>query len=143
MDCDERREHHVQLRHALLTGIGWALVVGLALSAARQVPVWRSDVSVWTQAVAVNPQSPIALLNLGAARDDDGLERLALAVVEDARFPQRTRDQVRWVVAVNQIHRLLRNGDRTSASFYARRLLLHTSSPLAYGACVRASCLSR
>lgn len=57
-------------RRALAALVGLALVAG-GLTGAR-VAVWGDEVALWGDAVAKAPQSPIGLLNLGAAYERTG-----------------------------------------------------------------------
>lgn len=49
-----------------MTRIGW-LVLGICVVlTARQIPVWSSDLALWTQAAQVSPFAPRPAVNLAA-----------------------------------------------------------------------------
>ena len=50
------------VRGLLLAWLAWGAIV-----TQQQVPVWRSDLTVWTHAVALAPWLPRAHINLGKA----------------------------------------------------------------------------
>ena len=59
--------------------IGWYSIVGH-----QRVQDWAGEYPLWTRAVAVNPQSPLAHLNLAKALFGLGREADALAEVQRA-----------------------------------------------------------
>jgi hypothetical protein len=89
-------------RYTYLAGLGWALLAGAGLAAFRQplaflapalavavlvglgaltwaqTRVWRDSETLWSHAVAIDPNSPIAQSNLGVVRARQG--RLAEAI---------------------------------------------------------------
>lgn len=76
-------------RRAVLAGAAVA-VLALALQAWARVPIWRDDLSLWSDTVARAPGSPYAWYNLGRAREAAGEETAALeaylrALALDAR----------------------------------------------------------
>lgn len=74
----------------------WPAVIGLAALAAltwMQIPVWRSDESVWRHAVALDPASGVARSNLGAAltgqrRYEEATRELERAVALRPRYAE-------------------------------------------------------
>jgi Tfp pilus assembly protein PilF len=88
------------------------VLLALALHARARVPVWRSDLALWTDTVARAPGSPYAWYNLGgvreAAGDDSGaLEAYRRAIAIDPRDAD---------AAVNAGAILLRRGDLAGAA---------------------------
>jgi hypothetical protein len=62
-----------------LGAVGALAVLALAVTARARVPVWRSDVALWTDAAAKAPGSPYAWYNLGRSQEEVGAADLALA----------------------------------------------------------------
>jgi Flp pilus assembly protein TadD len=58
--------------------------LALALQARARVPVWRSDLALWSDATAKAPRSPYAWFNLGRAQELAGNEEEALASYRQA-----------------------------------------------------------
>ena len=99
-----------RLRSALVAGPLLLVLLGWSLVSWRQATVWRDGVALWTRAVAVVPQSPVARSNLGTAlaarRDFSGaaaqyreaarewrsqpgaLQNLGRALAADGRFAE-------------------------------------------------------
>ncbi len=65
------------LRRRLVLAGASCLLLGLGFLARRQVRVWRDTVSLWTQAIRVDPGSPTAHRNLGVGLETAGRYREA------------------------------------------------------------------
>lgn len=87
-----------------MSRIGW-LVVGLcAVLSHRQIPIWSSDLALWTQAASVSPSAPRPLVNLAAqhivaGRWDEArvwVNRAERAIRDDRR--RHERDVVRRIL---------------------------------------------
>jgi hypothetical protein len=97
-------------RRAVLAIAGVALLA-LALQARARVPVWRSDLALWTDTVAKAPRSPYAWFNLGRAREAAGGEAGALeAYLRAVELDPEDADAV-----VNAGAILLRQGELSRA----------------------------
>jgi hypothetical protein len=104
-------------RYSYLPCLGWALVVGgvvarrwagrryvpvvagavlatLLVLTAQQVRVWRSSVTLWGHAVALEPANRFARINLGAAYAAEG--RTAEAIVQYREVLRISRDKAPW-----------------------------------------------
>lgn len=82
-----------------------AIFLSLFLISFRQVGCWKSDRSLWTRALRLDANNPMAHLNLGAQEDRDGNSLLAEQHFEKAveRWPNHTAALHRLaVVRMNQ-----------------------------------------
>ena len=57
---------------SLLAGIAICIVVGLGVLTWKQVQVWRDSQRLWTHAVALDPNSPLAQFSLGIVLSERG-----------------------------------------------------------------------
>jgi tetratricopeptide (TPR) repeat protein len=86
------RAHGFPTRAArAVLALGWlAMLVLLAQGTVRQVRVWRNSMTLWQQALWVDPTNPIAWTDLGDAYHHAGRDGEALRTAWEAvqRFPQ-------------------------------------------------------
>lgn len=66
-------------------GIGWLLVGLCAIGTYRQIPVWSSDLALWSHAAAVTPDGVRPWVNLSAQLIVSGQFEEARAAMQVAR----------------------------------------------------------
>jgi hypothetical protein len=94
-----------------------AVAVAGGLTARARVPVWRSDLALWSDAVEKTPRSPYAWYNLGRSREAAGDADGALAAyLRAAALDDRDGD-----AAVNAGAAYLRRGDPDAAAPHVER----------------------
>jgi hypothetical protein len=104
-------------RYTYLACLGWALVVGgavawpwagarpvrlvaacalvvLVVLTALQVRVWRNSITLWSHAVALEPDNRFARINLGAAYAEEG--RTPEAIEQYREVLRLSRDKAPW-----------------------------------------------
>lgn len=104
-----------------------AVVLLLVLISFRQVSYWKSDRSLWTRALRLDTNNPMAHLNLGAQEDRDGNSSLAKQHFEKAveRWPNHTAALHRLAVVRMDEGRLPEAKDLIERSLRSK-----TASPL-------------
>ncbi len=68
----------------IFAGVAVLAIVSVGLITERQLPVWSSDVALWTRACRVSPLSYFARLKLASAEEADGLAVLGAADRQEA-----------------------------------------------------------
>ncbi|TXT39237.1 MAG: hypothetical protein FD138_125 [Planctomycetota bacterium] len=107
--------------------VALSVFVPLFLISMRQVSFWETDRALWSRALQLAPDNPMAHLNLGAQEDRDGNPKLA-----EQHFEQAVR---RWPNHSAALHRLAivrMNQDRLSEArdLIDRALRSKNASPL-------------
>ncbi len=102
--------------------VRWALFVGLAVLTWHGQPHWASESALWEHAVAVTPNRPRPLVNLGSVYDHSGHRweagvayKRALGESYDVRRGAQWRREVKATVEVNIAHLLMEQGYLASA----------------------------
>jgi hypothetical protein len=100
-----------------VAAVAAAGALALGLAARARVPVWRSDLALWSDAVEKTPRSPYAWFNLGRSREAAGDADGALAAyLRATALDDRDGD-----AAVNAGAEYLRRGERDAAAPHVER----------------------